>query len=56
MTEAGCLAHTRRKFHEPRANHSSTIAEGALKLFTIFCDIDMSLQHNETLNDLEPYG
>jgi transposase len=33
VTEAGCLAHARRKFHELWANHSSTLAEQALKLF-----------------------
>ncbi len=33
ITEAGCLAHARRKFHELWANHKSGIAEQALKLF-----------------------
>lgn len=33
ITEAGCLAHARRKFHELWANHKSTLAEQALALF-----------------------
>ncbi|MDI1251610.1 IS66 family transposase [Thermomonas sp.] len=33
VTEAGCLAHARRKFHELWANHQSTVGEGALKFF-----------------------
>jgi hypothetical protein len=33
ITEAGCLAHARRKFHELWVNHKSTLAEQALALF-----------------------
>ena len=33
VTEAGCLAHARRKFHELWINHKSTLAEHALGLF-----------------------
>ena len=33
VTEAGCLAHARRKFHELWANHKSTLAQQALALF-----------------------
>jgi hypothetical protein len=33
VTEAGCLAHARRKFHELWANHKSTLAKQALALF-----------------------
>jgi hypothetical protein len=33
VTEAGCLAHARRKFHELYANHQSTVGEQALALF-----------------------
>jgi transposase len=40
VTEAGCLAHARRKFHELWANHSSTLAEQALKLFGVLYDIE----------------
>jgi len=40
VTEAGCLAHARRKFHALWANHSSTLAEEALKLFASLYDIE----------------
>lgn len=40
VTEAGCLAHARRKFHTLWANHSSTLAEDALKLFGNLYDIE----------------
>lgn len=33
VTEAGCMAHARRKFHELWANHKSQIAGEVLKLF-----------------------
>ena len=33
VTEAGCMAHARRKFHELWANHQSTVGERALKFF-----------------------
>jgi transposase len=33
VTEAGCLAHARRKFHELWANHGSKVGEQALKFF-----------------------
>ncbi|CAM5783895.1 IS66 family transposase [Rhizobacter fulvus] len=33
ITEAGCLAHARRKFHELWANHKSAVGEDALKFF-----------------------
>jgi transposase len=33
VTEAGCLAHARRKFHELWANHHSPVGEQALALF-----------------------
>ncbi len=33
VTEAGCLAHARRKFHELWANHGSQVGEQALKFF-----------------------
>lgn len=33
VTEGGCLAHARRKFHELWANHKSTLAQQALQLF-----------------------
>ena len=33
ITEVGCLAHARRKFHDLWVNHKSPIAEEALKFF-----------------------
>lgn len=33
VTDAGCLAHARRKFHDLWANHQSQIAAEALDLF-----------------------
>lgn len=48
VTEAGCMAHARRKFHELWANHSSQIAGEAIKLFGILYDIERQVQ------DLDP--
>ena len=45
VTEAGCLAHARRKFHELWANHSSTLAEQALKLFGVLYDVEREVKH-----------
>lgn len=33
VTEAGCMAHARRKFHELWVNHASRVGEQALKFF-----------------------
>jgi len=35
VTEAGCLAHARRKFHELWANHGSKVGEQALRYFQV---------------------
>jgi hypothetical protein len=40
VTEVGCMAHARRKFHELWANHGSTVGEQALKLFGELYDIE----------------
>jgi len=40
VTEAGCLAHARRKFHELWVNHHSTVGEQALALFGKLYDIE----------------
>jgi len=40
VTEAGCMAHARRKFHELWANHGSQVGENALKLFGELYDIE----------------
>ncbi len=40
VTEIGCLAHARRKFHELWANHKSPLAEEALTLFGALYDVE----------------
>jgi transposase len=40
VTEVGCMAHARRKFHELWANHGSTVGEQALKFFIQLYDIE----------------
>ena len=40
VTEAGCLAHARRKFHELWANHKSTLAEQALARFAKLYEVE----------------
>jgi transposase len=48
VTEAGCLAHARRKFHELWANHRSQIAEEALTYFGKLYDVERDTR------DLQP--
>jgi len=43
VTEAGCLAHARRKFHELWANHKSSLAAEALTLFGKLYEIEREL-------------
>ena len=40
VTEAGCLAHARRKFHELWTSHKSPVAEEALRCFGALYDIE----------------
>jgi transposase len=40
VSEAGCLAHARRKFHELWVNHQSTIGEQALKFFVQLYEVE----------------
>jgi hypothetical protein len=44
VTEVGCLAHARRKFHDLWANHKSQIAEEALKLFGQLYEVERPIQ------------
>jgi transposase len=44
VTEAGCLAHARRKFHELWINHQSTIGERVLKFFIQLYDIEREVR------------
>jgi transposase len=45
ITEAGCMAHARRKFHQLWANHKSQIAEEALPLFGRLYEIEREVQN-----------
>jgi transposase len=40
VTEAGCLPHARRKFHELWVNHKSSVGEQALTLFGKLYDVE----------------
>jgi hypothetical protein len=44
VTEIGCLAHARRKFHELWVNHGSQVGERALKFFGEIYDIEREVQ------------
>ena len=48
VTEAGCLAHARRKFHELWANHKSPVGERALKFFGELYDIEREVARTPT--------
>jgi transposase len=47
VTEAGCLAHARRKFHELWINHKSQVGEQALKFFRELYDIEREVAELE---------
>lgn len=40
VTEAGCMAHARRKFHELWANHQSAVGQQALALFARLYEVE----------------
>jgi transposase len=44
VTEAGCMAHARRKFHELWANHGSPVGEQALKFFIQLYEIEREVR------------
>ena len=48
VTEAGCLAHARRKFHELWVNHKSQVGERALKFFRELYDIEREVAELES--------
>lgn len=48
VTEVGCLAHARRKFHELWVNHCSQVGERALKFFQELYDVEREVA------DLQP--
>ncbi|MGH7633195.1 MAG: IS66 family transposase, partial [Gemmatimonadaceae bacterium] len=43
VTEVGCMAHARRKFHELWVNHGSTIGEQALTFYATLYDIEREI-------------
>jgi transposase len=58
VTEVGCLAHARRKFHDLWANHQSAVAEEALKLFGALYDVerqarDVSAEQRRQMRQLQ---
>ena len=44
VTEAGCMAHARRKFHELWVNHDSKVGEQALKFFGELYDVEREVR------------
>jgi hypothetical protein len=44
VTEVGCMAHARRKFHELWANHGSTVGEQALKFFGTLYEVEREVR------------
>jgi len=44
VTEAGCMAHARRKFHELWANHGSAVGEQALKFFGALYEVEREVR------------
>jgi transposase len=48
VTEVGCNAHARRRFHQLWVNHKSTVGEQALKFYKELYDIEREVQ------DLQP--
>jgi hypothetical protein len=40
VTEVGCVANARRKFHELWANHGSKVGEQALRYFQLLFEIE----------------
>ena len=47
VTEVGCMAHARRKFHELWANHGSQVGEQALKFFGQLYDVEREVADND---------
>jgi transposase len=58
VSEVGCLAHARRKFHDLWVNHQSALAEEALKLFGALYDVerqvrDVSVEERQRMRQLQ---
>jgi transposase len=60
VTEVGCLAHARRKFHDLWSNHHSPLAEQALKLFGALYDVErqareVSAEQRQRMRELQSH-
>ena len=53
VTEVGCMAHARRKFHELWANHGSQIGEQALKFFAALYEIEREVADADSQSRVE---
>ncbi len=53
VTEVGCMAHARRKFHELWVNHGSLVGEQALKFFDPPYDIEREVAQTDSGSSLE---
>jgi transposase len=49
VSEAGCLAHARRKFHELWINHQSTVGEQALKFFVQLYEVEREVHQLDSV-------
>jgi len=53
VTEVGCMAHARRKFHELWANHGSQVGEQALKFFGELYDVEREVAEADSQTRLD---
>ena len=53
VTEVGCMAHARRKFHELWANHGSQVGEQALKFFGQLYEVEQAAANADSQARLE---
>ena len=53
VTEVGCMAHARRKFHELWANHGSKVGEQALKFFGQLYEVERAAVNADSQARLE---
>ena len=53
VTEAGCMAHARRKFHELWVHHQSAIGEQALKFFSVLYDVEREVANTDSQTRLQ---
>ena len=53
VTEVGCMAHARRKFHELWANHGSQVGEQALKFFSQLYEVERGVANADRQARLE---